>query len=219
MALACAIARRLTSYLTGLRYSSVALYYYNTFASFVIYSAVAYLFWELHQSYISERVNSRTDELTKISNRRSFYELAENELLRCRRSGRSLNLLVIDADGFKSINDNFGHLTGDEVLQVIAQTIKTNTRATDIVARLGGDEFAVVLTEISHDQAITVTNKIRTKLLERMRTKKWPVTFSIGIACGLPHNDSLEIILHKADMAMYKSKATGKDCITSDKIL
>lgn len=216
MALACAIARRLTDYITGMPYNNFAHFYYNTFISFLIFSSIAYLSWELHKSYLTECTLSRTDELTNISNRRSFYELAENELLRCRRTGRPFNLLIIDADDFKVINDTFGHLIGDKALQKIAQTIKTNLRATDVVARLGGDEFAVLLPEISGDETKIVADKIHSKLFDAMQEESWPVTFSIGVVSCHSMLESLESILHKADIAMYESKRTGKNSIISD---
>ncbi|WP_243310930.1 GGDEF domain-containing protein [Fundidesulfovibrio agrisoli] len=214
--LACSASRTITDILSGEVVSSAFSLYSNFFITFLVFASFAWLLCELHETYLEEARASRTDELTGIANRKHFYEAATLELDRCRRFGKPLNLLIVDADNFKTLNDTRGHLTGDKALQVIAQTIVKNVRSIDLVARLGGDEFAVLLPEIGPEETRTVADKIHNMVLRAMRENGWPLTCSVGAVSCQDHSASLETILHKADMAMYESKRTGKDRITED---
>lgn len=213
---ACASSRVVADMLTGAAFNSWLAIFANLSINFSVFFIFAWLLRALHESYLEESLASRTDDLTGIANRRGFYEAASRELERCRRFGRPLNLLVIDADNFKALNDTRGHLTGDKALRVIAETISGNVRAVDLVARMGGDEFAVLLPEIGPEQTRAVADKLHAKLDQAMRSGGWPLTCSVGALSCQDHGASLESILHKADMAMYDSKRRGKDRITED---
>ena len=122
----------------------------------------------------------------------------------------------MDVDNFKTVNDQFGHKSGDELLKLVAKTLTDNFRSVDTIARLGGDEFAILMPET---ESVEVENKIRivqTSLLEKMNLKKWPATFSFGIAVFTNLTLSPDEMLKTADLLMYKAKQGGKNCIIID---
>jgi len=169
----------------------------------------------LNQALEREKDDARMDFLTKIANRRAFYEVALTESNRARRYGRSLTLIYIDLDNFKQVNDRCGHDVGDELLVEVAATVRSNVRSTDTVARLGGDEFAILLPETDQEAAMTVTSKLRDVLLESMRVKNWPVTFSIGVASFAVPPETVEEMVKRADAIMYSVKLQGKNSIAT----
>lgn len=158
-----------------------------------------------------EKKISRTDPLTGVSNARYFYEFAAIELDRARRYGHLLTIVYLDLDNFKHVNDNFGHLTGDRLLQLIANTIHGRIRAIDIVARLGGDEFVILLPEILYEDAQVVIKRMRILLLEIMKENNWPVTFSMGMITFQSIPESVDTLIKQADNLMYEAKQNGKD--------
>jgi len=162
-----------------------------------------------------EKDDARADFLTHVANRRAFYEAASTESTRARRYHRPLTLLYIDLDNFKQVNDSLGHDVGDELLVHVATTLRSNVRTTDVVARLGGDEFTLLLPETDHNAASVVAEKLRTRLLDSMQAKKWPVTFSIGLASFAPPPASVDEMIKRADEAMYSAKLRGKNSVVS----
>nr|WP_243131272.1 diguanylate cyclase [Desulfitobacterium sp. LBE] len=167
-----------------------------------------------------QKENSYIDELTQIANRRKFNETVTIEWNRARRNGNSLSVLMIDVDCFKKYNDFYGHLEGDKCLYKIAQTLKSNVkRSSDLVARWGGEEFACVLTDTDRIGAMLVGERLRRAVVKlnipsEISDVDRVVTASIGVATALPSVDnSLEELLHKADMALYKAKKTGRNCV------
>jgi diguanylate cyclase (GGDEF) domain len=153
------------------------------------------------------------DELTKCYVRRYFEQRVREEFSRAERQGGSMSVLMIDVDQFKEVNDRFGHAAGDMVLKEIAVSIKRNLRTYDLLARLGGDEFAIILPEVGFQDAYRVAEKIRqgaAQLLFPGIEKR--ITLSIGIACyPLHHVSSVENLLKKADVALYKAKQLGRN--------
>ncbi|WP_214850869.1 sensor domain-containing diguanylate cyclase [Exiguobacterium sp. s193] len=150
------------------------------------------------------------DPLTKIPNRRSFYETAATELLQ----RASCSIVVIDLDGFKAINDTYGHQIGDSFLIHIAQLLEEHAAASGFAARVGGDEFFVLLYEQTPEQL----HQFAASLLERFQAN--PFTFaeelidirtSIGISFSPDHGVSLDTLIHRADLAMYDVKNNGKN--------
>lgn len=215
LSIVCAISQTTTDIATGLPDDSpIGLIVFNTFVTVLNFVAFTIILSELHNAYRIERISSRFDELTGIANRRHFYEVAECEFERCKRFNKPFNLLLIDGDNFKELNDTLGHSIGDKALQTIANTISQNIRKIDLVVRMGGDEFAVMLPEISAEDTQRVAFKLREKLNEAMSVNNWSMTCSIGTVSSSDHTLSLAQLLHEADMAMYSSKSQGKDRVT-----
>ena len=163
-----------------------------------------------------ERVSllARKDVLTDLANRGSFYELVNQEILRCKRYGGAISIIFLDLDKFKQLNDRSGHDVGDEALRVVAQTLRAQLRSTDLPARLGGDEFAVMLPELDARGASQATQILQSRLLSAMEHRGWPITFSIGLATFTTALDSVDEMIKRADTLMYKMKREGKGGIS-----
>jgi diguanylate cyclase (GGDEF)-like protein len=151
------------------------------------------------------------DYLTGTFNRRGFYQLAQVEINRSRRYGHPFSVMMIDLDKFKAINDHLGHQVGDHLLMTVAETIKQHVRTIDIVARLGGDEFVVLLVKADEKTASVVSKKLKNQLLKIMQKKRWPVTFSIGVATYPLIPDTVDEMIKVADELMYQVKHNGKN--------
>jgi diguanylate cyclase (GGDEF)-like protein len=158
-----------------------------------------------------------TDGLTGIFNHRYFQMRLENEVKRARRYGVAFALLLIDIDHFKSVNDRFGHATGDAVLSGLAALLRSCLRETDIIARYGGEEFAVVLTQTKGNDAVLTADRLRKTIeehpFEAPEGERLRVTVSIGVAACPETSDSREGLLHAADQVLYAAKAAGRNCI------
>jgi diguanylate cyclase (GGDEF)-like protein len=148
-----------------------------------------------------------------VGNRR-YVELKVNSCLtEFKQYGLSLGLLFIDIDDFKAINDNYGHATGDQVLKVVAETLRHNLRSFDLVGRLGGEEFVVILLNVTEEQFRTIAQKL-VKLVasSQLETEKGQLTATISLGATLARlDDSFEDLLNRADALMYKSKLNGKN--------
>ena len=163
---------------------------------------------------------ARTDALTGLANRRASLELLGAEFRRGRRYGRSLSVLMLDLDHFKRMNDAHGHPFGDYVLAETAQSLVTSVRESDRVARLGGEEFVITLPETTEAEALVVAEKLREAVaaLEfRQGDVTERMTVSIGVAAADPTLDEDEAsLLGRADAALYRAKAEGRDCVVAD---
>jgi diguanylate cyclase (GGDEF)-like protein len=160
-----------------------------------------------------ERSLARSDGLTRLYNARAFHDAVSSERERLRRYGRRLTLIYFDLDNFKFVNDKWGHGAGDEVLQTIADQLRANIRQVDVGARLGGDEFALLLPETDENGARVVLERLKTRIIEAMQARGWPVTASFG---GVTFEDaSIDVaeMLQVADAAMYHAKKSGKNQI------
>jgi diguanylate cyclase (GGDEF)-like protein len=158
-----------------------------------------------------------TDNLTGLLNRRAFGEAAEKEFERARRYRRPLSLLMFDIDRFKAVNDTHGHLVGDQVLRVLADTVRTTTRATDVVCRWGGEEFLVLMPEQGHDQAVATAERLRQEVSNmRVITEAGylTLTISLGVASLKRQEDeTFEALVGRADAAMYEAKDAGRNTV------
>jgi diguanylate cyclase (GGDEF)-like protein len=159
--------------------------------------------------------SATVDKLTGVSNRQALLGTLFSEIERASRYGRPFSVAFVDIDHFKAVNDTYGHAVGDVVLRGVAQTIRTNLRATDTIGRYGGEEFMLLLTETSPEEAWVLTEKLRT-LVARQRymvegTTELQVTISIGIAGGVGPNLRVEALVRDADAAMYSAKALGRN--------
>ena len=163
------------------------------------------------------------DELTTLPNRAYFYIQLEIELNRAKRLNNKLAVMFIDLDGFKAVNDTYGHNMGDKLLVAAAQRLRSCVRNIDIVARLGGDEFTIVLCDIKEDKdAIDVANKIIKTLGKSFIIDKQLVNIgaSIGISLFPQHAKDSDTLIKESDTAMYKAKENGKNCaVVSNKEL
>ncbi len=160
------------------------------------------------------REASERDGLTRLYNHRYLLETLEREFQRSRRYWRPLSLLMIDLDGFKAINDQLGHPTGDQALIRIAEILSRSIRKVDLVARYGGDEFAVLLPETPRRHAIRIAERIlkeirRHPVLEG--EKIFPLSASIGLATFHPGLLSAGAFLREADQALYCAKREGRN--------
>lgn len=153
------------------------------------------------------------DFLTKIPNRAAWSERLKIEITRFKRYKNTLNIAIIDIDNFKSINDNFGHLVGDKVLNVIAQTLQKSIRNADYLARYGGEEFALLLPEISPEQTQLALDKLRDRIKMipfQFKKESLAITISIGFTTFLL-SDNADDAFERADTALYQAKNTGRD--------
>jgi diguanylate cyclase (GGDEF)-like protein len=159
---------------------------------------------------------SHKDALTSLVNKGGFYQIVSAEMEVCRRYQRTLSIAYIDCDNFKSVNDQFGHHIGDELLRVVSLTMQRKLRSSDLPGRLGGDEFGIMLPETSAEACRMVVEMLQQRLLQEMADHKWPVTFSIGIATFTRMPSSIEDMIRQADKLMYAVKFTSKGAIKQE---
>ena len=168
---------------------------------------------EIRERLQEEHRRATTDALTGLPNREAFDERYAMEFERWRRYGKPATLVVGDVDKFKQINDNYGHLSGDKVLQIMAKEIVTRIRKTDFVARYGGEEFVLILPETDEDTAFEVIDKTREmigRLPFHFREEKIQITMSFGIV-AFDTVDSPEELFERADQALYRAKNAGRN--------
>jgi diguanylate cyclase (GGDEF)-like protein len=159
-------------------------------------------------------LQSMTDALTCVANRRAFNERLAEEVARSRREDGPLCLLMADIDHFKSYNDSFGHLAGDEALHSVAQILSVSARPYDFVARYGGEEFAVILPNTTADAAAGVAERLRLAV-SRAKIPHRQLTLSFGVATLYPDATPREIIL-EADTNLYQAKLNGRNMVVSE---
>jgi diguanylate cyclase len=160
-----------------------------------------------------QRKKAMHDALTGLPNRESYQQRLEQEVSRIQRYGGSLSLMVCDIDLFKRINDTYGHLAGDKVLKIIARSLQSNLRDSDLIARFGGEEFVALMPETSAKEAKLVAEKLRKRVEESpFNFKKEPVqiTASFGIS-EFAKDENVEEVFQRADKALYKAKENGRN--------
>jgi diguanylate cyclase (GGDEF)-like protein len=199
--------------MAGRSYSdyNLAVELWNSISKLFFYFIVSYAFIALKEAFNKEKNLARTDSLTGIANQRYFFEIARIEVYQARRYKRHISIAYIDVDNFKHVNDTYGHAEGNNLVILIASTMKKNIRTSDRVARLGGDEFAVLLPETDEKQARAVIEKLQKALMEVMRQEKWPITFSIGVVTYFSPKVTIVDMIKKADKLMYTVKNSGKN--------
>ncbi|SDK92372.1 diguanylate cyclase (GGDEF) domain-containing protein [Nonomuraea jiangxiensis] len=157
---------------------------------------------------------ARTDAKTGLLNAAAWQREADTEIVRARRTGDTLALLIIDIDHFKRVNDAHGHLVGDQVLAGVAATLRSQLREYDVVGRFGGEEFVVLLPGADTDEARQVAERLRTRISHMaIPAENAPIkiTISTGVALMSVHGDDLIDLLAAADLALYRAKELGRN--------
>jgi diguanylate cyclase (GGDEF)-like protein len=165
-----------------------------------------HLMTELHEL-------ASTDVLTGLQSRRHFFETAEREFYLARRHGRALSAMMIDIDHFKTVNDSYGHATGDAALELLAGACREGLRTTDLIGRYGGDELIALLPESDVDDALTAAGRIRAAVDGAvLDVDGYPmkITISVGVATAEGAAD-LTQLLRRADRALYEAKQAGRN--------
>lgn len=158
-------------------------------------------------SHLMTFTELRTDPLTRVSNRRALDEIVESMFALLNRYEQPFALMILDIDHFKRVNDEHGHLYGDQTLQAVARVLDETARDTDIVARYGGEEFVVVMPHTMLEGASTFADRVRAAIESSVG-----LTVSGGVAQALD-GDSPQTLLSRADEALYAAKAAGRNCI------
>jgi diguanylate cyclase (GGDEF)-like protein len=164
------------------------------------------------------RDRANKDLLTMLPNRSAIATALEQEISRCRRDQRRVGIILLDIDHFKKINDTYGHFAGDAVLREAAARLRANMRTYDQVGRYGGEEFLVVLPNCDLDQASHQAERLRQRLNSTPMTVdgiEMCVSASFGVTVSDESDRNPEAFLRVADEALYRSKANGRNCVTS----
>jgi diguanylate cyclase len=175
----------------------------------------------LQQSLEAIRAESLTDPLTGLGNRKYFDRSIETAIETALATGEPLSLLMFDIDYFKSFNDSYGHLTGDQVLRLVGMSLKQSIKGQDITARYGGEEFAVVLPNTALRQALTVADHIRRAVMSKELKKKSTgeilgrVTISVGVSMLKPGDDA-DSLIERADACLYAAKRAGRNRVVCE---
>ena len=170
----------------------------------------------LRKTYERSIEMALTDSLTGLYNRRYLTAHLDGQIGRVERGGKSLSLIMFDIDFFKRVNDTHGHAVGDAVLQELANRVSGKLRSFDTVARMGGEEFVIVMPDTNVTIACAVAERLRQDIETTGFTApglaaKLPITISIGVATALESGDTSEAILKRADDALYRAKAAGRN--------
>ncbi|HXX02965.1 MAG TPA: GGDEF domain-containing protein [Xanthobacteraceae bacterium] len=176
---------------------------------------------QLQHNLEAVRSESQTDPLTMLSNRKFFDQEFDKAVAAAKKGNEPLALLMSDVDRFKSFNDKYGHLTGDQVLRLVAVSMKQNVKDADIAARYGGEEFVVALPNTPLPAAMTIAEHIRRAVMNKELMKRSSgerlgrVTISIGVAV-LRSDDTAQSLLERADACLYSAKHNGRNCVLGE---
>jgi diguanylate cyclase len=171
---------------------------------------------QLHANLEAVRNESLTDPLTSLANRKYFDSALDKYIAQSVVGGEPLTLLLIDIDHFKLFNDSFGHLTGDQVLRLVAVALKQNLKGQDVAARYGGEEFAIILPNTALRSALTVAEHIRRAVMTKELMKRSTgehlgrVTISVGVATLRP-GETASSLIERADSCLYAAKRCGRN--------
>jgi diguanylate cyclase (GGDEF)-like protein len=212
--LICAATWLVADFTSGHQYSQLWIPFWNALVSLGFFLAVSFSLRAIRCSMQSLEDMSKIDVLTGTANSRGFRERAQMEIDRALRYGHEISMAYLDVDDFKTINDNYGHGVGDQVLARIGDVISRHIRSTDMLARLGGDEFAILFPETGAELAKGIMNRIHEHLLEDVQINGLPVTLSGGAVSFVVIPNSVDEMINKADHLMYVSKNYGKNRFT-----
>ncbi len=186
---------------------------WNTLIRLSTFFVVTYILVELHRVLQREQNYARQDFLTGAANSRDFMETAAREMAKARSGEGAIAMAYIDLDNFKGVNDTFGHSVGDQLLKLVAEIIKKNLREEDMVARLGGDEFGVLLPGATEESCLSAMKRMQEHFMREVKSKKWPVSFSLGLVLFKKIPGSVDEMIKRADNLMYTVKESGKNDI------
>jgi diguanylate cyclase len=176
---------------------------------------------ELQQNLDAVRSESLIDPLTSLANRKYFDDALAKAIAQARSRGEALSLLMTDIDHFKKFNDTYGHLTGDQVLRLVAMSAKQSVTGVEIAARYGGEEFAIVLPNTMLLSAVQIADQIRCAVMNKELRKRSTgahlgrVTISVGVAT-LRKSDTVQSLIERADTCLYAAKRAGRNRVISE---
>jgi diguanylate cyclase (GGDEF)-like protein len=172
---------------------------------------------ELRLANFRLREMSHTDELTEVGNRRNFDLRLREEISRSSRFGHAFSLLMIDIDGFKKFNDEFGHPKGDAVLRALGALMRSASREGDVPCRVGGEEFAFILPETGKADGLVFAERFRRRVESSVMAPDSlnPITVSVGLAAFPQDGRNSDEIVWAADEALYESKRAGRNRVTA----
>jgi diguanylate cyclase len=176
---------------------------------------------KLQEDLVSVRIESLTDPLTGLANRRHLDQTLSDAVIESGRTGKLLSLILADVDNFKVFNDRHGHQLGDHVLRLIAAALKKSVKDNDIVARYGGEEFAIVLFDTDPRQAMSVAENLRrivaaNEIIKRPTGERLgAITLSIGVAF-LHADTTAQALIEVADACLYAAKRNGRNCVVCE---
>lgn len=185
----------------------------------ILVSSVSFLLMQKERAdHVAQQLASR-DPLTGAFNRRTFVELAEQQLARARRLDAPLSIVLMDVDHFKSVNDRHGHLAGDGVLRRFADVVRDQLRQQDVFVRYGGEEFCLLLPDVAGPGAVALAGRIR-KAVEResfvVEGIEIPLTLSAGVAARIDEGpEGLNALIARADEALYMAKNRGRNRVAA----
>ncbi len=191
--------------------SPTQTYFVTTYAFCMLILAIGVVLMATDKLRAEFEHLARHDSLTGALTRRAFLDACDQELERGQRKNRVSSLLIMDLDHFKAINDSYGHQAGDRVLIDFVARTGELLRRPDQFGRFGGEEFVALLPETTLDEALVVAERIRAGI-EHGRTQPG-CTVSIGVAASVPGESTMDTILGRADEALYRAKAAGRNCV------
>ncbi len=161
---------------------------------------------------------SNTDDLTGLHNHRHFKGALKKEIKRHLRYRHHLSLIFVDIDNFKKINDGYGHLVGDQILLGVAELMRHSFRSSDVLSRYGGEEFCVILPETAAEEALVVGKRFVETIFNHafdlhLNEKGLKISVTAGLAVFPDHGGEVRQLIHAADLALYKGKRSGKNCM------
>ncbi len=183
---------------------------WNFLVNLFSFAALGFLVAKLKELVEHQRDLALTDFVTGVPNARAFSELLQAEIQRGARSNRPLSMAYLDLDDFKRVNDTLGHDVGNDLLHLVANTVRARLRASDVVARLGGDEFAILLPDAPAEAAAAIMQRVLEHLDALPEARSGFVSVSIGLISCTRCPSSHEALLRAADALMYEVKAAGK---------
>lgn len=197
--------------MSGNVYSHGIIPFWNGFVHLLFLLIISYLLNIVRNNYTTMKHLSDTDSLTGVMNGRGFEKAMRDIFPTASRLNHILSIAFIDLDNFKSVNDRFGHSTGDKLLTDLAELMKRSIRQSDIVARMGGDEFVILLMDTDYDTSDRIMTRIKNETELLMKENGWPVTFSAGMITFKSDLSTSDNLIKLADEIMYEVKNSSKN--------